>query len=298
MVALGIDVGGTNLRVGAVNEQGELIHSFRVPTPQSADPNDLIKKIEELYHQVTKELNEPLHGVGLGWPGAVDRVRGVVLETPNISGFKDFPLKEALSKKLKTRVQVENDAKCAGLAEKHFGQAQGFKDFLLLTFGTGIGGVIFANDQLVYGSDGLAGEIGHMLLHPGGRPCSCGDLGCFEKYCSAKSLENLYFERTQKNLSAKELLEQRDSVPEAQIILDSFVKDLSLGIGSLINIFNCEAVIFSGGLFTTGGRWILEQLHISLKLKGFQSLKKNVQLVPSNLEGKAGIIGAAALMLP
>ena len=234
----------------------------------------------------------------MGWPGAVDRIRGVVLETPNISGFKDFPLKEVLSKKLNTQVQIENDAKCAGLAEKHFGQAKTFKDFLLLTFGTGIGGVIFANNQLVYGNNGFAGEIGHMLLHPGGRPCSCGDLGCFEKYCSAKSLENLYFERTNKHLSAKELLERKDSVPEAKIILDAFVKDLSLGIGSLINVFNCEAVIFSGGLFTTGGHWILEQLHISLKQKGFQSLKNQVQLLPSNLEGKAGIIGAASLMLP
>lgn len=297
MIAVGIDVGGTNLRVGAVNQQGELVHSFRASTPQTSKPDDLIQKIEELYHQVIKEINEPLSGLGLGWPGAVDRVRGIVLETPNISGFKDFPLKDVLSKKLNTKVQIENDAKCAGLAEKHFGQAQSFKDFLLLTFGTGIGGVIFANNQLVYGSDGLAGEMGHMLLHPGGRPCSCGDLGCFEKYCSAKALENLYFERTKKHLSAKELLEQKDFIPEAQIILDAFVGDLSLGIGSLINIFNCEAVIFSGGLFTTGGHWILEQLHVSLREKGFQSLKKNVQLLPSNLEGKAGIIGAAALML-
>lgn len=297
MIALGIDVGGTNLRVGAVNLRGELVHSFRVPTPQSGNPDALVTKIEELYHQVSKELNEPISGIGLGWPGAVDRTKGLVLQTPNIKGFVDYPLKEVLSKKLKSPIQIENDAKCAGLAEKRFGQAQKFHDFLLLTFGTGIGGVIFANDHLVYGDRGFAGEIGHMLLHPGGLACQCGDQGCFEKYCSAKALENLYFERTGKTLSAKELLEQKEALPEAQTILSEFVKNLTLGIGSLINVFNCEAVIFSGGLFTTGGHWILEQLNIELKQKGFQSLKKNVKLLPSNLEGKAGIIGAACLLL-
>ena len=256
MIALGIDVGGTNLRVGAVNLRGELVHNFRVPTPQSGNPEDLVAKIEELYHQVAKELKEPIRGIGLGWPGAVDRNKGLVLQTPNIKGFIDFPLKDVLSKRLKAPVQIENDAKCASLAEKRFGQAQNFHDFLLLTFGTGIGGVIFANDQLVYGDRGLAGEIGHMLLHPGGLICQCGDTGCFEKYCSAKALETLFLERTGKHLSAKELLEQKDSIPEAQIILNDFVKDLTLGIGSLINVFNCEAVIFSGGLFTTGGHWV------------------------------------------
>lgn len=297
MIALGIDVGGTNLRVGAVNLHGELVHSFRVPTPQSGNPDDLVAKIEELYHRVAGEIKEPIHGIGVGWPGAIDRKKGLVLQTPNINGFVDYPLKDVLTKRLKAAVQIENDAKCAGLAEKRFGQAQNFHDFLLLTFGTGIGGVIFANDQLVYGDRGLAGEIGHMLLHPGGLACQCGDFGCFEKYCSAKSLENLFFERTGKTLSAKELLEQRTSIPEAQIILNKFVNDLTLGIGSLINVFNCEAVIFSGGLFTTGGHWILQQLDAGLKQKGFQSLKKNVQLLTSNLEGKAGIIGAACLLL-
>ena len=297
MIALGIDVGGTNLRVGAVNLQGELVHSFRVPTPQTGNPEDLIQKIQELYHQVSQELNDSITGIGLGWPGAVDRHRGLVLQTPNIKGFIDYPLKDVLSQKLGAPVQIENDAKCAGLAEKRFGQAQKFHDFLLLTFGTGIGGVIFANDQLVYGDRGFAGEIGHMLLHPGGLACQCGDWGCFEKYCSAKAIENFFFEKTGKHISAKELLEQKDSIPEARALLTEFVKNLSLGIGSLINVFNCEAVIFSGGLFTSGGQWILEQLLLSLNQKGFQSLKKNVQLLPSNLEGKAGIIGAAALML-
>ena len=96
---------------------------------QTENPDDLIAKIEDLYYQVSKELNEPISGIGLGWPGAVDRQKGLVLQTPNIKGFVDYPLKDILSKKLNAPVQIENDAKCAGLAEKHFGQAQKFHDF-------------------------------------------------------------------------------------------------------------------------------------------------------------------------
>jgi glucokinase len=297
MIAMGIDVGGTNLRVGAVNSEGELLLSLRVPTPQSTTPDLLISTVCDLVNKVQIELNAPITGLGLGWPGAVNRKQGLVLQTPNISGFKDFPLNKTLEDKLKIPTEIENDAKCAGLAEQKFGVAKNFKDFLLLTFGTGIGGVIFANSELVQGRSGLAGEIGHFTLHPNGIPCSCGGRGCFEQYASAKALERRAQQMIGKTYSAREILDLALTNQEAKNCIIEYISDLALALGSLINIFNSEAIVFSGGLFTTGGSLILSELNEALKVQGFQTLKKDVHLVASSLEGKAGIIGAASLML-
>lgn len=297
MIAMGIDVGGTNLRVGAVNAAGELLTSFREPTPQGAKPNLLVDMICDLVKKVQSQVSDPITGLGLGWPGAVDRERGLVLQTPNILGFKDYPLQTELEKRLKIPTRIENDAKCAGLAEQKFGAATKFKDFILLTFGTGIGGVIFANSNLVRGRSGIAGELGHMCLHPEGLPCSCGSRGCFEQYTSARALERRAEQFFGKFISARDVLSLSNSDAEARRCIQEYISDLSLGVGSIINIFNPEAIIFSGGLFTTGGGIILDELKIELSKQGFQTLKKDVHLLPSSLEGKAGIIGAACLVV-
>ncbi len=299
---MGIDVGGTNLRVGAVNESGELILSFREATPQAKTPEPLIAAITTLFHQVQSQINltsdSKIAGLGLGWPGAVDHERGIVLQTPNIMGFKDFPLQQELEKRLKIPARIENDAKCAGLAENSFGAAKEFKEFILLTFGTGIGGVIFSGGKLVRGRSNIAGEFGHLCLHPEGLPCSCGGRGCFEQYASAKALERRAEQMLGHVISARDILSLSETNEDAKRCIREYISDLSTGVGTLINVFNPEAVIFSGGLFTTGGGMILPELKKELAQQGFQTLKKDVHLLPSALEGKAGIIGAASLMLP
>lgn len=305
MIVMGIDVGGTNLRVGAVSDTGELLLSFREPTPNGNTPQPLIESICQLVKKVQTQLNSSeinqkqgaISAIGLGWPGAVDREQGIVLQTPNILGFKDYPLQRALEDRLKIPARIENDAKCAGLAEKKFGAAQNFQDFILLTFGTGIGGVIFSGGQLVRGRSGLAGEIGHLNLHPAGLPCSCGDRGCFEQYASAKALERRAEQILGQFKSARDILTLAETNDDARRCINEYVKDLGLGIGSLMNIFNPEAIVFSGGLFTTGGGSILKALQENINSQGFQALKKDVHLLPSSLEGKAGIIGAACLNL-
>lgn len=302
MISMGVDVGGTNLRVGAVSSEGELLLSFKEPTPTQGTPETLLAVLCELAKKVQSQIGEPLNGLGLGWPGAVRQKEGMVLETPNIKGFQNFPLKAELEGRLKIPCQIENDAKCAGLAEKRFGAAREFQDFILLTFGTGIGGAIFANGQLLRGQSGLAGEIGHLCLHPGGIPCACGSRGCMERYVSAKALESRAEQKWNNFTSARDILAMSEKKgPEseqAKNLIQDYVADLALALGSLINIFDPEAFVFSGGLFTTGGGPIIGELQRSLSQQGFQSLKKNVKLIASSLEGKAGIIGAASLMLP
>lgn len=291
---IGIDVGGTNLRVGVVSPDGKIVYANKQPTPNK-DQSAFLQRLIELIKDCQDRFPGAISGLGIGWPGPVDIENGLILETPNISIFKSFALKSYLEKNLGLSVFLENDAKCAGLAELKFGVARGLKEFILLTFGTGIGGAVFTNGQLVRGKSGLAGEIGHLCLYPHGIACSCGSLGCFEKYCSAISLERRATEKIGRNISAKEILAEVASNDGLKSLLGEYVEDLAIGLGSLINIFDPQAIVFSGGLFTSGGQNILQALQEKLLKQGFQSLKKNTKLMATELEGQAGIIGAASL---
>jgi glucokinase len=296
MFAMGIDVGGTNLRVGLIDSNGQLLLSFKEHTP-TASTELFLGTLVKLVEQVRSESGLSIAGLGIGWPGTVNHETGTVIETPNLQTFRNFPLIQEISKRVGLPCKLENDAKCAALAEKKFGASQDLHDFLLLTFGTGIGGAIFANSALVRGKSGLAGEIGHFCLYPKGLECSCGSRGCFEKYCSAIALEKRAQARFQKSFSAREILDNSQTNPEFRVLIEEYVDDLALALGSLTNIFDPEAIVFSGGLFTMGGGPILERLRENLGRQGFQSMKKNLQLLPSTLGGKAGIIGAASLVL-
>lgn len=296
MHTMGIDVGGTNLRVGLIDADGKLVLSFKEPTPTTSI-EAFLNTLEILVERVRSESGEDFESLGIGWPGAVDFQSGRVFETPNLKYFRQYDLKAELESRLKMKCRVDNDAKCAALAEKKFGVAKEFHDFILLTFGTGIGGALYANNQLVRGKAGLAGEIGHMCLHPKGLECTCGSRGCFERYCSALALERRAESRIHQFVSAREILAQAEANSEYQVLISEYVEDLALAIGSLVNIFDTQAFVFSGGLFTTGGQVILTEVQKHLRRQGFQSMKKDVQLLASKLEGKAGIIGAASLMI-
>lgn len=291
---IGIDVGGTNLRVGVVSPIGKIVYVNKQPTPNK-DQAAFLQRLIELIKDCQERFPGAISGLGIGWPGPVDIENGLILETPNISIFKSFALKSYLEKNLGLSVFLDNDAKCAGLAELKFGVARGLKEFILLTFGTGIGGAVFTNGQLVRGKSGLAGEIGHLCLYPHGIACSCGSLGCFEKYCSAIALERRATEKIGRNISAKEILAEVASNDGLKSLLTEYVEDLAVGLGSLINIFDPQAIVFSGGLFTSGGQNILRALQEKLSKQGFQSLKQHTELKATELEGQAGIIGAASL---
>lgn len=294
-VSIGVDVGGTNLRAGLIDHNGEVLHFEKCKTPTDSVESffyELVRLIEVLKTHSDKKIR----GIGIGWPGPVNSEKGYIFETPNISIFKEFFFQKELEIRTQLPVKIENDAKCAGLAEKIFGQGKNFNHFILLTFGTGIGGAVFNEGKLLRGSKGLAGEIGHMTLYPYGEKCSCGNKGCFERYCSSIALERLVFAKTQLNLSSKEILEQVTSHQQIAEVFREYIQNIALGLGSLVNIFDPEAIIFSGGLFTTGGKIVLDRLDQLIHQQGFNSLKKKLTLLPTKLEGKAGLIGASCLL--
>jgi glucokinase len=295
-VAIGIDVGGTNLRAGLIDQSGQVLEFEKRPTPtlsRQAFLDELCQMIESL----REKSKTPILGIGVGWPGPVNSRTGRIFETPNISDFNDFAMVDFLKEKIGLPIFLENDAKCAGLAERSFGNARSFKDFILLTFGTGIGGVIFTDGKILRGKSGLAGEIGHMTLVPKGEPCSCGNQGCFERYCSSIALERMTSRHLGIQISSREILLQANQNPDLSKILDEYTQYLAIAVGSLVNIFDPEAIVFSGGLFTTGGEVILQRLKSQIIEQGFHSLKSNLKLIPTGLDGKAGLVGAACLAL-
>ena len=299
---IGADVGGTNIRMAAVNSTGQLLAELRAPTPAKDGPEKVLTLLSDLYHRIIENVKiqnlQYIPALGVGWPGPVDRQAGRVYETHNITGFENYEFSKNLEKLIQAPVYLDNDAKCASLAEKEFGAGQQLKNFVYLTFGTGIGGVVYNNGEIVYGKNGLAGEIGHMTLFPKGENCTCGSQGCFERYCSAIALERRFNTATGEKLSAREILtaaEKENSI--ANVVLRDFMDDLAIGIGSLITILNPEAIIFSGGLFKTGSGQILGIISEKLGRQGFQSMKKKVKLVSSQLQGQAGMMGAAAIAI-
>lgn len=294
-LAIGVDVGGTNLRVGLVRAGGE-IAVLKKESTEALHPEKLLNQLEKMIRGLLAEADQEVCSIGIGWPGPVDHERKLIRQTPNIKGFDDFPIGKELEARLSLPIHLDNDAKCAGLAEFRFGAAKGLTDFVLLTFGTGIGGVIFSNGKLHYGKSGGGGEIGHMTLYPEGVQCPCGNRGCFERYCSAKAIE-VRSESTQaKQKTAREIVEASQKNEKwATDLMHEFTRDLSIGVASLVNIFDPQAIVFAGGLFTTGGGRILDEVRANIQHRCFESLQRNLQLRSSTMHGQAGLVGAAWL---
>ena len=197
-IVAGIDIGGTNTTIGLVSESGRVLTKNGLKTKQFPDVNQFVETaaqlIQEQVHSMKNEMSEVnLKGVGIGAPNA-NQYKGTIENAPNLSWQGIVPLAELFAKKLNTICKITNDAKAAALGEMQFGAAKGMKDFLVITLGTGLGSGIVANGSLIYGYDGFAGELGHVIVVPGGRKCGCGRNGCLETYVSATGLVRTYLE--------------------------------------------------------------------------------------------------------
>ncbi|MCE3009631.1 MAG: ROK family protein [Proteobacteria bacterium] len=291
---IGIDIGGTNLRFALVDHLGSLIAQTKVPTPK--DNEALLTLLAS--HARNLVLKSPISvgGIGVGWPGPVDRKLGKIIKAPNITGLEHFPLTSFLSKELGLPCFLENDAKCAALGEKAYGAAKEYKHFVLLTFGTGIGGAIYIDDNLYYGKTGGAGEIGHMTIVEDGKPCPCGNKGCFERYASSIALERLAEEKTGNKLSSQQIVEDYESgEASAANLIERFTDHVATGIASIVNVFDPEAVLLSGGLFSSPHNTLIQLIEEKIRNRCFTSFQKTLKILPSTLQGSAGIVGAATL---
>lgn len=223
------DIGGTNIKYGVLNEEGEILFQSKTQTNAFAGGRAIIDDVKRLLKKMLMDFE--LDGIGISTAGQINPEKGIVIDaTDTIPGYIGINIKEELESTFGLPVTVDNDVNCAAIGEYWKGCAQSNDQFLCMTLGTGIGGAIVIDGQVYYGSNYSAGEIGHMTLYPNGKPCLCGDRGCYEQYASSRALQERVFEALNEHLSLPQLFERAQQGDEAsERVIDQWVDDVALG---------------------------------------------------------------------
>lgn len=319
-VAIGVDIGGTNIKIVIVSKEGAVLASRKYPTPsvpknKSVPAADLFTGVLKgfLKEESVIALLSPasaateIVGIGIGIAGLIDSKNGVVIESPNIPSINGFHIKEAFEKEFSLPVTVDNDANTCAYGEKWVGVGKNFNSFIMLTLGTGLGSGFIYNGELFTGSF----ETGHMVIEPNGRLCTCGNLGCLESYASGRAIMEKVISSLEKG-EASILTESCGGsfykiTPELiyKTALDGdslcrkafreFGQYLGIGIANLINLLSPDAVIIGGGLV---GAWelFMQDLQQEASKRSFDPLYANVKIIKSTLTEECGSIGAAGLI--
>jgi glucokinase len=303
-VVAGIDIGGTNTTIGLVSKAGRVLAKDGLKTKNYPEIGDFViaanqvinQQIENLRHDIP-ELR--LKGIGIGAPNA-NPFKGTIENAPNLSWRGIVPLAKLMSDSLNAHCKLTNDAKAAALGEQQFGAAKGMKDFLVITLGTGLGSGIIANGSLVYGHDGFAGELGHVIVVPGGRFCGCGRNGCLETYVSATGLVRTFREL---NPEASLEMDARAVAELAQagdtIAIEAYRQTgemLGFSLANSVAYTSPEAIFLFGGLIRAG-EILFKPTRESFEKNLLNNYKGHIHIHPSALhESDAAVLGAASII--
>src|SRR5688572_4654433 len=314
---IGVDLGGTKISAGAVSLDGSRTAGVRSIATQSelGDEgvaeriNDLIEAVMSATIEEVGVTRQDFVGVGVGAPGPLDRERGIVVIAPNL-GWNNFPLRDRVMKRIGLPATLDSDASCATVGEWWLGAARGGGNVVGITIGTGIGGGIIINGELYHGSSDVAGEIGHTTIDVNGRHCKCGNYGCLEAYASGPAIatrarEALMREDTASLMPA--LVDGQLDKITAELVYDAakkgdglaneIVRDtaryLGAGIASLLNVINPDVVVIAGGV-TRAGDALFVPLRTEVRRRAFSPAVKAARIVPAELPGTAGVVGAVA----
>ncbi len=306
---IGIDFGGTNIRACLARSDGQLLQRLRRPTAAGDGPERVTADIASSVGQLAAMANVEVRGVGVAAPGPLDHNSGTVLQAPNLPGWEGYPLRAALESATGLTVQIGNDANLAALAEYHFGAGRGIDDFVYLNLGTGVGGGVIANGQLLLGQRGLAAELGHIVVNPNGALCGCGNCGCLEAYAAGSGIAREARERLAAGgasallmdglsdpgqLTAKRVIAAARAGDDlANAVLRQAATYLGIGLTSIIHSFDPEMIVFGGGLINALDLLLptaKEELRqrAMLPYRGFDSF------VTAKLGDDAGLYGAIA----
>ncbi len=293
---VGIDLGGTNTKIGFVDKHWKLAKVVSFPTMDFRKPISWVGRVVLELKSVKK-----VRGIGIGVPGAVDFEKGKILYLPNIPGWENVKIVSLFSKVLGNgiKVAVDNDATCMGFAEFVSGAARGYKNGVCLTFGTGVGGCLIINGEIYRGVDGCAGEIGHMPLVPWGRECSCAGKGCLERYVGNKELvmwaKKLgVLPKGKEELSIITML-ARDGNKKAIEFWDRVAYTIAPTLIGVVNLLNPEIVVIGGGV-AGAGKFLIDPLKRYVKGYSMKVQSKRVRLKLAKLGNRAGMLGAAYLV--
>ncbi|MEH7250582.1 ROK family glucokinase [Neobacillus niacini] len=312
---VGVDLGGTTTKLAFIDMKGNILHKWEIVTDNSNEGQYITINIAKAIDHKLAELNEQkskLIGIGMGAPGPVDYQTGIIRNVVNLGWKDNFPLQESLQSLTDLPVVIENDANCAALGEMWNGAGKGASDLVCVTLGTGVGGGVIANGNIVRGSYGAAGEIGHITSIPfGGAPCNCGKSGCLETIASATGIVRLAKDELSKTeaqgqladlyaangmVTAKDVFDcARNGDALAKNIQDDVALHLGMALANIASTLNPEKIVLGGGV-SRAGDILLDAVKVNFSMFAFSSVRESTNLTLATLGNDAGVIGAAWLI--
>jgi len=306
-IALAADLGGTNLRMAAISEEGKILYRVKRGTPSAKSAKQILQTIVESAEECRRAvINQgEIFAISAAVPGTVNAGEGVILKAPNIPALNNYSFSEKIKNELKLRCILENDANAAAVGENWLGGSKDFQNSICITLGTGVGGGIILDGKVLRGVDGTAGEIGHLCVEPSGARCNCGSNGCLEQYSSATAVVRLTRDLSdgypksdlnKKNpLTSLEIYEAGKSGDA--LALEVFRRQgfyLGIALAGLINVLNPEVIVIGGGAAAGWGLFspsMIEQVN----KRAYKEPAERAKIVRAELGDDAGILGAARL---
>ncbi len=314
---VGVDLGGTNIVAGAMPVDGS--REIAMSTTQTLAEGGAGAVVDRIAAMIDKVIAQTMAetgasrsaflGVGIGSPGPLNREKGIVIITPNL-GWKNFPLRDEISSRVKLEATLDNDANCATLGEFWCGAAKGGRNVIGMTLGTGIGGGLILDGKLFHGASDVAGEIGHTTIDSTGRRCKCGNYGCLEAYASGPAIAERAREALRgdegesilvgmvegdaRKITAATVYEaaKRGDITAREVVRET-ARFLGAGVANLLNIFNPDTVVLAGGV-TQAGDALFQPLRAEVKRRAFKPAVQACRIVPGALPLSAGVVGAIA----
>ncbi len=310
--AIGVDLGGTNLKLGAIRENGDLLEHLEVAADARKGPEDVVGRMCRAILELRDRWNGryALAGIGVAVAGIMRLPLGLVIAAPNLPGWTGFNVRNRIRQEMNVPFSLENDANAAALGEKWMGVAREMNHLAFLTLGTGIGGGLVLNGRIWHGAKGMAAELGHINVRPEGRLCNCGNRGCLEAYASATAVVRCAAELADSGQASPELkclvhgegtltadgvyALARQGDPSAGLVFQEMGAALGIGITSLIHIFDLEAVVLGGGAIAAWDAF-QKPMFEEVKRRSFVQQADPRPILRSGLGSRAGIYGAACL---
>lgn len=302
--AVGLDIGGTNIKAGLVRDDGVILYDMIVPTNADKGKDQLLASIAEAAASCTskaKNLNIKVAGIGMGTAGFITIDGAIGSATANLPDWKGTPLREEMERRLHLPTRLENDVNVLAIGEMWQGAGRGLSEFLCVSLGTGVGGSMITNGRTYRGRSGYAGAFGHQVIQMGGKPCTCGSKGCWEQYASVTALKRQVLEAGQPAWAddpRQLFIEAKAGNEAAKNLIRDYAEYIAIGLTNLIHLYNPPAIIIGGAISEQGDALLCpvrEQIE-RYTMDGFAD-HPPLPILPAILGNKAGIIGAAKLIL-
>jgi glucokinase len=310
--AIGVDLGGTNLRVAAINENGGLFDQVNLLTEVEKGREDVVDRLSSGILQLVERWKNvyQLAGIGVGIPGIIRMKDGVLVASPNLPGWENFNIRAQIARRLNSPFYLENDANAAALGEKWIGSGKAYDHLCFLTMGTGIGGGLILNGKIWHGVAGMAAELGHVTIYPNGRPCKCGSQGCLEAYAAASAVVTAAKEHLEAGEASPGLREAaasgktltsaliyqlaRQGDASSVAVFQEVGRALGIAIANFTNIFDIDIFVLGGGAVDAWDAFE-KSMFEEVPKRSYIFRNDPRRILKSHLGNQAGIFGAAYL---